>query len=380
MAKPGKKVAQQTDAKAILAVTVGEHQDLVQVTTNGQLNKLRQIIQKLVDHLWDDYGHNWHGGYTLWHLQDKPADLEAKTRDAIASVKPYLIFTISSQAAVAARDARTAARQPTLPIIFTVVSFPQLPQNGRIPPLIDPDTGLGDQITGVSTSLVQDVLNFRDIVKGFRDRANRPWKAYYLGQESYPSTKRARKLIHDNPDPQVPVEPCELATGDDSEIRGVIGGLPQVTPAGRRTCILVAPSDVVYANRETVIEAAQGRNDPIPTFFQQLECVNPNTPDVTLSAVAARGLSADTIGGSAAWFVDKVFADQKAASSLVFASPKNFENLENKNTTFAKALDLVPTHGALNIRPTSARGARPTGGKTKAAGKKAGPGARRKGR
>ncbi len=369
-----------TTQKTILAVTIGEYQALDQVKNKGQLKKLRQIIQSLVAHLESaDYGgHTFNGDFTLWHLQDYQATLQKNTGDAIKRISPYLIFTISSRAAVAARDARKAQGQPQLPIIFTVVSLPTLPQNGSAP-LIDPGTGLGDQIAGVSSSLVQDVLNFRDIVKGFRDLAGRPWQAYYLGQDAYPSTKSARKLIRDNPDPQVPVENKELPVGDKADIERAIGELLQVTPDGRRTCVLVAPSDVVYANRETVISVAQGERK-IPTFFQQLECVDPNTPDVTASAVAALGLSADTIGSAAAALVDQVFTDQQAASALGAESPKIFGYLENKNPRFAKALDLVPAHGALNIRPTSARGARPTGGTKKTAGKKPRRGAGKKNR
>ena len=303
--------------KKILVVAVGDDRGPVSVDPT-QLPKLRPLIQRLVHHLKSAHRRQLDTGYALDYLQGMPdGDLTRRIEGYLRASPPDVIVTISTRAAMAAKAAREAAGRKDLPLVFTVVSHPERPQYGS---LIDPVTQKGDQITGVSTSLVQNVVAFRNTVKFFQCADGTALEAHSISHPGYVSSHVARQTLTTEQDAEIPLHLHDLPRNDAPAITESIRSLPG--PKGR-SCLLVTPSDVMFAFRSKVIEVAQGEKG-MPTFFQQPECVQ-DTGDERVSAVAAYGLTPDTIGRQAAKLVHKVLQDPQAASRLSAVRPRNFE-------------------------------------------------------
>jgi len=325
----------------ILAVAVGNDLDLDGVT-QSQLSGLRPILQHLVAGLRARFGYELNNQYALDYRQGiptlrpgKPGTLLAKLKAYLEGPKPDVVFTIASRATIDAVDARRQANRESVPIVFTVISEPASDNNKN---LVDGHTMMGNQITGVSTSLVQNVLTFRDLLNEFQDRDGRQFEAHCISQAAFhPAAHASRRQLDYHSHPRLPHRHHDLETVDGSEIAGVIKALNPYAP-DRRPCLLVIPSDAMFAFRDVVIAEAHARG--IPTFFQQPECVQ-DVSDPKKSAVAAYGLPPETIGWEAADCVQKVLQNPGDASRLPVRFPRNFEFWVN--TTVASRLGLTLT-------------------------------------
>ncbi len=311
-----------TGMKRILAVAVDPDQAPLRVTA-ANLPTLRPIIQELVAQLAANHGYQLNVHYVVDHLrQMNETTLRQSTRGEIASAQaPDAIFTIGSRPTRAAFNARNSFTDPAkknIPIVFAVVSNPEMPSYGPggVRPLVDPRTMTGRQITGVSTSLVQTALPFyARIMRDFTDNTGRPLEPHYIFNENYVSSVRTADQLPPE------VQHHKLPADDWKEILPIIGGLRKVTPQNARTCLLVMTSNVMFAHRWEVISSAHGRD--IPTFFQQPECMQ-DKPGKTESAVAAYGLSAETIGREAAKMVSAVLNKASDASNIRVVPPQDF--------------------------------------------------------
>jgi ABC-type uncharacterized transport system substrate-binding protein len=314
-----------------------------------QVATLRPLIQRLVHHLASAHGRRLGAAYALDYLQGMPdGDLARRIEHYIRASSPDVIVTISTRAALAAKAAREAAGRKDLPLVFTVVSHPERDEYG---PLIDPATQKGDQITGVSTSLVQNVVAFRNIMQYFKCAGGAAPVGHSISHPEYVSSRVARQTLTTEQDANIPLHLHDLPRNDAHAITESIRSLP--APEGR-SCLLVTPSDVMFAYRSKVIEVAQGEKG-MPTFFQQPECVQ-DTADERVSAVAAYGLTPDTIGREAAKLVHKVLRDPQAASRLPAVRPRNFEMWVNEAVARKLGLELTAAcrAKASRIFPSSA--------------------------
>jgi hypothetical protein len=272
--------------------------------------------------------------YTIDYVEDRVSNLQSRIAAEIGSPpRPDAIFTIASSATMAANKARGPGAT-TPPIIPAVISDPAG----------DPATQ-GANIKGVSTSLASIVIKCRDFLKQIATGNSIQFEAHCHTFGSHHAAGLARNSLDGHPDAALHhnhhSHPDAYTT---DQILQDIGSLPTLHPGNRRrNGILVIPDDRVVARWRDVVRAAQAprpNNSPgVPVFFQQLECVW-NTSDPLQSALGAYGLSADTIGRAAAFYVAAAFQGQPLPQ---WVAPSNFELWVNTSVAGALGLSIPPS-------------------------------------
>ncbi len=274
----------------ILVVAVGPGQSqrpAVQpnVIQNGQLNRLRPIIQGMVQGL-QTLGHSPGASFDLHYAEAEPHLLRPLLRTAVQESKPDVIFTVASSALGAARGVTKA-----IPIVFTVVSDPI--EERAVKSTACP----GTNATGIRTMLRHTAA---DSLELFRVTVPSLKKVYALHQPGFPPAVNAMPRLRQTAK-RLRIALLPQLVSRRSQIADRLKALSQAGPAGRpQVGLLVVPDDLVVSEGYNVIQLAH--SDGIPTFFPTVEFVNA-TPHSALGAYGIPGLAA---GEAAAHYVHKI--------------------------------------------------------------------------
>ncbi len=269
--------------------------------------------------------------------------------------KPDMILTIASAATKAAkRVVKNNDSAQGIPIVFTVVSLPEVesanPNNAAPDPAdpICPPPPRAERITGVSRKLVGTA---RGAVERFAACLNNNCNIHWCCRPKLHQAMEAERLIEAPPPLQgVKWSPHYMQATDCAPFLHTITDPGQIPPnvplpmGGTLTGLFLIPDDLIGSCAHDIISTAQSPSRRIPVFVQQLEYVCPEFNHGNQAgpfAMGGYGVSPKWIGDNAAILIDEILQNgPDHPKNVPVKFPDRTDLLFRINPAVVKQLDI----------------------------------------